>query len=473
MNQTAFMIVVTLLGTLGVFIAPILGVWVYYFFAVLRPQALWDWALPPGTPWSFYSALGTMLAMAIHLMGLKAPPNRHPGFRAFAGPHLILLLFAIWLTLSYWLARSQEVAWPWYLEYQKMFLMFFVSAILIQTLQHLWVLMILTAGALGYIAYEVNFEYLATGNVGIVSRGYAGLDNNGAGLMLAMAIPLCVYIYFGTARWWRWIFAGLIPVILHAVLMTYSRGAMVALLVAAPFVFFRRRHRVQLSMAAIAIAVLVPVLAGDEIRKEFYSIDTYEEDGSAQSRFASWTAAFEIAKDYPLVGVGIRNSDLVSFHYGADRPGRTIHNQYLQTLADSGIPALALYLAMITSVALSIRRVRRWAVNQPTADGRLAYGIACGIEGSLLVYYVGVLFLSLDGFEVPVLLWLMGAQLPLVLGLGVARDARPESVSVLPIPPAAVAPAVIPPYRPLHGPTRRPLPRPASRILTTDRGRRP
>ena len=426
------MIALTLLGTVGVFVAPIFGVCVYYFFAVLRPQALWVWALPLDTPWSFYVALGTMLGLVIYVIGLKKPPERvHPEHRTFAAAHVTLLLFAIWLTLSYWRARDQAVAWPWYVEYLKMFLMFFVSAVLIQTLRHIWALTLLTAGALGYIAYEVNFEYLTSGNVGIVARGFAGLDNNGAGLMLAMGLPLCIFIYLGVTSWWRWIYAALIPIILHAVLLTYSRGAMVALLVAAPVIFVRKRHRAQLTLAAIAVVAALPFLAGKEIREEFFSVDRYEDDGSAQSRFASWSAAFEIALDYPIVGVGVRNSNLMSYDYGADQPGRTIHNQYLQILADSGFPALAFYLLLILCVAVSLRRVRRWALGQQNDDGRMAYTIACGLEGALLVYYVGVVFLSLDGFELPFLLWLLGAQLPLVLGLAVRRSSTPGPVAAL------------------------------------------
>ena len=54
------------------------------------------------------------------------------------------------------------------------------------TLRQLWILLVLTASLLGYIAYEVNFLYLAYHYLGIWRSGYGGLDNNGAGLMLAM-----------------------------------------------------------------------------------------------------------------------------------------------------------------------------------------------------------------------------------------------------------------------------------------------
>ena len=63
--------------------------------------------------------------------------------------------------------------------------------------------------------------------------------------------------------------------------------------------------------------------------EELDVIRTYEEDGSAQSRFDSWRAAWLITRDYPIVGVGVRNANLFSEQYGADMEGRTIHSQYL------------------------------------------------------------------------------------------------------------------------------------------------
>jgi probable O-glycosylation ligase (exosortase A-associated) len=313
------------------------------------------------------------------------------------------------------MAQNRTVAWPWTFEYLKIFIMFFVSSLLIRTLQHVWVLLIVIALSIGYIAYEVNFLYLSSGYLGIYHNGYGGLDNNGAGLMLAIAVPMCLFIYLGTTRWWRWMFAALIPVLLHAVLMTYSRGAMVALLAASPVIFFRGRNKLQLGMAALAIAIVIPSLAGPEIRARFFSLQSYQEEGSARSRFASWDAAFRIALDYPVFGVGVRNANLYSQQYGADMQGRTIHSQFLQVLADNGFPGLLFYVMVIGSVLLSLRRVRRWARHLDDADARLAYSVACGIEGGLAVFCVGSLFLSLEVFELPYVLLLMGAQLPLVL----------------------------------------------------------
>ena len=60
MKQTIFMAVVTSWGVVGPIFDPSIGVAVYYLFAVLRPQYLWQWALPPDISWSLYVALATI-----------------------------------------------------------------------------------------------------------------------------------------------------------------------------------------------------------------------------------------------------------------------------------------------------------------------------------------------------------------------------------------------------------------------------
>ena len=405
MKQTLFMIAMCLVGVLGLFKTTLAGVFVYHFFATLRPQYIWMWALPRWQ-WSQFVAVPTIIAVLLYRAATPLP------FKTFTKGHLLTLLFFGWTTLSYFTAGDQDQAWLTYFVYLKMFIMFFVSAMVLNSTSALWRLTIVTATAVAYIAYEVNFLYFSTGYIAIYFNGYGGLDNNGAGLMLAMGVPLCLFIHLQTRAWWRWAFAIFIPIILHAVLMTFSRGAWVALLLAAPLMFLRGKNKKQLAAAAIAIAISVPFMAGQEIRKEFFSVESYEEDGSAQARFGSWKAAWLIALDNPIVGVGVRNSPLHSHRYGADQEGRVIHNNFLQILADSGFPALGLYVAVLLYTFTVTRRTRKATRHLEDDESRMAYGVACSVEASLGIFIIGGLFLSLEVFELPWLLILLGLQLP-------------------------------------------------------------
>jgi probable O-glycosylation ligase (exosortase A-associated) len=309
------------------------------------------------------------------------------------------------------MARDRLTAYPWLLEYGKIFIMFAASAILIRTVRETWSLLIVTALALGYIAYEVNFLYFVNGYMGIYHNGYGGLDNNGAGLMLAMGVPLCFFAWEGTTSQLRWFFLALVPVLLHAVLMTYSRGAMVSLIAVTPLIWLRSRKRRQLSLAALGLALLLPVLAGPEIRARFFSVSDHDQDASAQSRLGSWNAAWQMAKDNPVFGLGIRNANLFSHQYGADMEGRTIHSQYLQIAADTGFVGLGLYLTALGTVWVGLRRTRQQMHAQADAASLRTQALVSAVESSLAVLCVGGVFLSLEVFELQYLLLLIGAQL--------------------------------------------------------------
>lgn len=435
------MIVLTAIGVGGsIAISPFYGVAIYYLFAVLRPQFLWEWALPE-IPWSFYVALSAMFGTFIWRMGVMLAPKRHLSFDppAFNVAHWAMLFFAFWITVTYLTAFSVERATPFYDEYLKIFIMFFIAALVVMTIREVWTLYLIITIALAYIAWEINSIFFFQGGYMFVyKRGYAGLDNNGAALMLAMGVPMCLYAWDGIRHQSRWLFLAAIPLLLHAVLTSYSRGAMLALILSLPLYLIRCKNKKQLLAILGIIALMIPFLAGKEIQERFFSIDKHDQDESAKSRLTTWSIAWQMACERPIFGFGVRNSNMFTQAYGADMAGRTIHSQYLQIAADSGLVGLAAYLFVIGSFMYCLRRIRSQMkghrgltafvlaffaflflrrYTRPPAEGRddeemqRVYTIANGLEGALIVFCFGGIFLSLENFELPYLLFLMGAQL--------------------------------------------------------------
>jgi probable O-glycosylation ligase (exosortase A-associated) len=438
MKQFVFMAVTTLLGTAGSLAwTPVWGVAVYYLYAVLRPQFLWEWADFMGMKleefqWSFAVASTTLAATALWKSGLYAPAKMAAppwyGEPRYSRSHYLFLGFTAWICLTYVTAHSQERAYPFFLEYVKIFAMFLCSTLVLRTVRDLWLIFYVVLVAAVYIGYEINFLYLSSGWLILQSRGYGGLDNNGAALILAMAIPMCFFGWEAVRRWWRWGFLLVIPVLIHAILLSYSRGAMLSVLAAAPLIWLRTRHKLFLTAVYVGLGGCVFVMAGKEVQERFLSISKSDADESAQSRFTTWKIAIQMASERPLVGFGIRNSNLFTYAYGADMEGRSIHSQYLQTAADSGFVALALYLGLLLSVFVGLWKVRRHLrrFDDPYTLG--VRSLASGLECALFLFCFGAVFLSLEHFEMPYILILLAVQLHAITTAVAARLGAPGPV---------------------------------------------
>src|SRR5207247_759270 len=121
--------------------------------------------------------------------------------------------------------------------------------------------------------------------------------------------------------------------------------------------WWRSRHKVFVGAAYAIGVVLIIATTGKEIEERFMSI--VKENTNA--RWATWDVAIRMANDRPIFGFGIRVSStyIGTGNYVIDVENRMIHSQYFQTAADSGWPALFLYLALLLSVLFGLWQTRR------------------------------------------------------------------------------------------------------------------
>jgi hypothetical protein len=162
MKQFAFMIATTLLGVVGSFqVSPAWGVAVYYLYAVLRPQFIWQWMDVGGVQltavaWSFYVAIATLIATILWRTGSIAPSKATQtpwyGDPPYTRSHYLFLGFMFWVALSYPTAKSTATAYPWFIEYLKIFVMFVCATFVLRTVRDLWIIYLVITFGLGYAA---------------------------------------------------------------------------------------------------------------------------------------------------------------------------------------------------------------------------------------------------------------------------------------------------------------------------------
>ena len=187
-----------------------------------------------------------------------------------------------------------------------------------------------------------------------------------------------------------------------SILGTHSRGAFLAIGVAALFLGFKSGRPI------LTTALLVIGLAGaamfmpDNWTIRMGTIETYENDASAVSRLQTWEAIWNMAIDRPIFGAGFDfpSSQLFetyfrSTYFGVFAP----HSIYFQVLGEHGFVGLALYLALGVSIWRRGRKLALECMGQP--DLEWVPILMRMVQVSLLVFATGGAFLGLLHYDLP------------------------------------------------------------------------
>ncbi len=351
-----------------------------------------------------------------------------------------LALLVVWLTLSLawapYTAQAATATWQWW----AIALAFLIVATSITTAETL------TLAVGTYVAGAVLAVFVSemTGNLTSQTGAEGRLDSaigdpNFLAAALVSAVPLAFAL--STVRrgaGWRWLFYGVVVVLIVGVVASQSRGgvaAAVAMWVAAIIVLPRRGQVIAIG----AIAISAAAVAFSLNPAAWERVTTPESSGTG--RVDIWTVAWNVFEDHPLDGVGINNFGRVAGDYVRDvgpledvdlvvkAPDRAVHNSYLQFLAENGVGALALFLVVaVGCMRTALRAARRFAeLGRPDLVA-LAQGVFVATVGLLASNF----FLS---SAVDRRLWILFALALAALEIAhriAAERAAPFSVGALP-----------------------------------------
>jgi putative inorganic carbon (HCO3(-)) transporter len=182
---------------------------------------------------------------------------------------------------------------------------------------------------------------------------------------------------------------GAVTVLLGlAFVLTYSRGAYVALVLTAlvAAVVLRSEGRPALSRLAIAAAataavvVLLTQAPGAVVSRAAAVLDSG--NSSIQDRLSFWRSAVGIFRDYPALGSGPGTFAFVHGKYQGRYYAQDAHNLYVQALAEVGVVGFLAFAVMLGSLAaLGVRAVRK-------ARGREEFGLIAGCALGLLAFFL-------------------------------------------------------------------------------------
>jgi len=173
-----------------------------------------------------------------------------------------------------------------------------------------------------------------------------------------------------------------------AFILTYSRGAYVALLLTsvAAAAVFRPAGRSAVGRLALMAALTVFCVTllirtpGSVVNRTTEILDS--SSSSIQDRLGFWRSAAGIFRDYPLTGSGPGTFAFVHGKYQGRYYAQDAHNLYLQTLAELGLVGAAAFAGVLVAFGSLWRRTLR------KARGTEEYGLIAGIGLSLLAFLV-------------------------------------------------------------------------------------
>jgi O-antigen ligase len=347
----------------------------------------------------------------------------------------MFLLFSGWFAASALLALDAPRATAELPALVKLILPICVGVTMIKSGRECWPILWTMVLAQGYVAFEMHVEYLFRGING-PHRGFGGYDNNFFGASLVVVVGPAIALMISSRTWWARCAAGIsAALIVHTILLTFSRGAMVGLFAAGLTAFVMMPKRPRYLAALLVILLVTARFTGPELYARYASTfaPVEERDNSAQTRVDLWRDCLLVVGQYPMFGVGPANWRIIADRYGWTE-GKSAHSVWMEMAAEIGLPgALGLLLFFL------IPAVRLWPIARTpmTEANRQEVILASGIVLSMVGWIASAQFVSAGGLEAPYYVAMLGAA---VLKSTVRKTAPAAArlVSPPPMPLAAV-----------------------------------
>lgn len=334
------------------------------------------------------------------------------------------------VSLLAWCAKSIPIAYNWFAVYFTARTLYGNVAIAIALTWVCSYLPDLRKILWLYVAIMVYQALWALAHGGTGTGGFLH-DENDLALACATAFPLAFFGLEQLAGRARWASGAAMVLLLAGIVASISRGGFVGLVCCGLYCWFASSRKLLFVALVLGAVVLVPVFAPSNYVEEIRSISQTNE-GTAKGRRFLWTAAVNMWKANPVLGVGGGNAIYLVGRYQPtdfeereyverDWSGTTIHSFYFQLLPEQGAVGMALVFAMIGSqfacTARLIRDVRRRR-GVPARLRRDAVLYAHGINGALIAFLTAGAFLSVAYYPY---IWYFTA-LAAALDIGVRRD---------------------------------------------------
>jgi O-antigen ligase len=315
-----------------------------------------------------FGTIARLIGMLSGGLGILAILERGRVRRPALG-HILMVLFVMLAGVSYLWSLYPEGTLIQALTYTQLLMMVWLIWEFASRGKEQMRLM--QAYVLGTFVSGIDTVYLFLSHQESVYQRFAGarLDANDLGLMMALSIPVSYYLLIQSKGLLAWVYRLQLVLAGTTVLLTASRGATLASLVA--FVIVPLTHARLTARQRIAVLLTVSLLAcGASL---FVPSSSWErlsttpsefEQGTLTGRTVIWKAGWELFRAHPFLGIGANAfrllvSRVLAEPIRADQDAVSqappAHNTFLSVLVEQGVIGFAVFCSLLGVLALSLR----------------------------------------------------------------------------------------------------------------------
>jgi O-antigen ligase len=392
------------LCAVGALFNPLLGVLGYVGHYMVGPERQW-WERPIqdlGIRYSYVLALATFVGIAFNYRGLRF------GKSALSGQEKLLILFlaVAWLVTLITpetVGRYSTVDHPTVKFVKVVIFVLMLTHVVTDVKKMNYLLWAFVAGAL-VLGLQARAESRSSFIHGRL-EGIGGPDFSDSNFLAAyMAGMLAIIAIQFMRSGWLGKFVALVSGAFTAntIILTRSRGALVGLAGGAITAMFLapRKYRVKILAGLIVAGLGMYYLTDPQFRERAMTIthDEEEMDKSALSRVLLAKAGLKMVADHPL-GVGVGNFYQTIGKYIPEYQGKDAHNTYIRCMTETGLPGICVFLAIIVSGAVSLRRSIRRCHELPADRQADVFYLTYGLCVAMVTVLASALTISLTYTE--------------------------------------------------------------------------
>ena len=361
---------------------PWLGVLSLAVFSYLNPHAY---------AWGFVRTLPAYYVLfLVVLFRSFTAKDRQPLPKDWRIPVFILLwvYFAITSTFAYF----PDVAWQQFWFVTKIYLPFYFTLVMINTRYKLYCLIVTIAASIGIPAFKGGIFAILHG---FSARVYGPpatqfAENNAFAVAMLISIPLLLIWQKETLNpWFKKGILFAIPIIYAASLSSWSRGALITMVVLTLMLIWKSKHK----FLVIPLVFIGAFFVKDYLPQEWFgrmnTLETYQEDGSAMGRIGAWKAGWNHTLEHPFLGAGFDGwMEVAQIDW---------HSSYVEMFSEHGFIAFGLWLSLILGTLISLTTLPKKTRQVEGMEWVATYCFM--LRASLICYMVGTAFLGLSYWD--------------------------------------------------------------------------